>query len=162
MRSWECIIRPPSNDLVVIEWNILSWGAMTDSDGKLDYISEKLDDVSDTVCRIDKEVVAQKVAFDDHIKQDERMYEEFKRMNDILQANTDSLKEHMHRSDLLEKLVDSVDKRLNPLEVKEIQREAVRVWWKSKVVLWTKILGAVGGAVTLGMLIKAALILLIK
>ena len=62
----------------------------------LTKISEKLDDVVTSIYKVDKEVALQKSAFDEHIKQDEKMYEEFKRMNDILQQNTQSLKEHMH------------------------------------------------------------------
>lgn len=133
---------------------------MAGNDGKLDYIKEKLDDVSSTCTRIDKEVSAQKVAFDEHIKQDEKMYEEFKRMNDILQTNTDSLKEHMHRSELLETMMVKMDARLSPLEVKDIQRTAVKDWWKNNSLLAAKLLGAVGGAVTLAMLAKAALLLI--
>ena len=135
---------------------------MSDSDEKLGRIHDKLDRVDDTVCRIDKELVAQKTAFEDHTKQDEKMYDELKRMNDILQQNTDSLKEHMYRSDVLEKLYESIDSRLTPIEVKEIQREAVREWWKKNSIFWAKILSAVGGAVILGGLIKALLVLVVK
>jgi len=135
---------------------------MSDNDEQLSRIQDKLDEVKDTCYRIDKDLCSHKASFEEHTKADEKMYDELKRMNDILQSNTESLKEHMYRSDLLEKMCNSMDQRLSPLEVKEIQRDAVRVWWKSKVVLWTKILGAVGGAVTLSMLVKAALVLLVK
>ena len=134
---------------------------MAKEDGKLDYILEKLDDVSDTCSRIDKEVVGHKVALDEHIKQDEKMYEEFKRMNDILQQNTDSLKEHMLRSEMLEHMIVKMDSRLSPLEIKEIQRVAVKDWLKNNSILMAKLLGAVGGAVTLVMLAKTGLALLL-
>ena len=71
-----------------------------DLEQKLGYIQDKVDEVSSTVHKIDKDLAIHKSTFDDHLKQDERMYEEFKRMNDILQQNTESLKEHMHKIDL--------------------------------------------------------------
>lgn len=106
-------------------------------------IDVKLDEVSDTIHKIDKEVALQKAAFDDHIKQDELMYQEFKRMNDILQSNTDSLKEHMHRTELLETLVAKIDTRLAPIELERIEQEAVRKYRNAKLKKYGKILGVI-------------------
>lgn len=114
---------------------------------KIDYIQDKLDSVADTCAKIDKEVALQKQAFDDHLVQDERMYEEFKRMNNILQDNTNSLKEHMHRSDLLEDLVTKMDARFSPIQIEYERKEAVREYLVSKGKLLGKI-GAVAAALT--------------
>jgi hypothetical protein len=124
---------------------------------KIDYIQHKLDSVEETCASIDKQVALQKAAFDQHTLQDERMYEELKRMNDILQANTDSLREHMHRSDLLEDLVKKMDKRFSPMEIEFQRKEAVRQWVTSKAKFIGKIGAAVAALTTLWMLIQPLL-----
>ena len=119
-------------------------------DNMLNKIDSKLDEVSDAVYKIDKEVALQKAAFDEHIKQDEKMYEEFKRMNDILSANTESLKEHMQRTaiaeqrqHILEDLVKSIDSRLSPFEQNKLEEEAVRKYRNEKLKKIGKILGII-------------------
>ena len=119
-----------------------------DIDGKLDYIQEKLDSVENCVSKIDKEVALQKAAFDDHLEQDERMYDELKRMNDILQQNTDSLKEHMYRTELLETIVQKIDMRLSPLEKENIEQQAVAKYRKDFMVRVAKIIGILVGVVS--------------
>ena len=125
-------------------------------DNMLNKIDSKLDEVSDAVYKIDKEVALQKAAFDEHIKQDEKMYEEFKRMNDILLANTESLKEHMHRTaiaeqrqQILEDLVKSIDTRLSPFEQNKLENEAVRKYRNEKFKKIAKILGIIATIVAI-------------
>lgn len=114
-----------------------------DSDSKkIDYIQDKLDSVAETCANIDKEVAVQKTAFDDHMKQDERMYDELSRMNDILQQNTNSLKEHMYQTSLLKDAVLKMDARLQPIEVEYIEKNAVKSWITSRAKLIAKIGGA--------------------
>jgi len=127
----------------------------------LNKIDEKLDDVVDSIHKVDKEVALQKAAFDDHIKQDERMYEEFKRMNDILQQNTESLKEHMHRTELLEDLVKKIDVRLSPFEIEKIEEEAVKKYRNSKLKKYGKILGAIATGIGILAAIKPLLLKLL-
>lgn len=115
-------------------------------DEMLSKIDEKLDEVSDAIHKVDKEVALHKASFDDHIRQDEKMYEEFKRMNDILQQNTESLKEHMHRTELLEDIVSKMDARLTPLEVERIEKEAIEKYTKEKLVKYGKVLGVIATA----------------
>ena len=117
---------------------------------KIDYIQEKVDSLSDTCANIDKEVALQKQAFDDHLKQDERMYGEFKRMCDILQENTDSLKEHMAQTFLLKEVVMKMDARLQPIEIEYIQKTAVKDWVMSKAKFLAKVgtaVSAIGGII---------------
>lgn len=113
-------------------------------------IDEKLDEVSDSIHKVDKEVALQKAAFEEHQKQDEGMYAELKRMNDILQDNTESLKEHMHRTALLEQLVAQMDIRLSPIEREKIEKEAVKKYHDAEVERWIKygkILGVIAALI---------------
>ncbi len=110
---------------------------------KIDYIQERVDSIATTMASIDKEVALQKASFDSHSQQDEGMYSELKRMNDILQQNTESLKEHMGNNLLLKEMIVSMNKRLEPLEIEFIEKIAVRNWVMSKA----KFIGKVGGAV---------------
>ena len=118
-------------------------------DETLVKIETKIDDVSDMVHKIDKEVALQKATFEDHTKQDEKMYEELKRMNDILSINTESLKEHMQRTEinekqliLMEELISKIDSRLSPIEQERIEAEAIRKYRNETLIKLGKILGA--------------------
>src|ERR1035437_1642107 len=92
-----------------------------DLDLKVDYIQDKVDEVASTVHKIDIEVALQKASFEDHLAQDARMYQEFVRMNNILQQNTDSLKEHMQQTMILKDMVVKMDDRFTPIETKHIR-----------------------------------------
>lgn len=121
-------------------------------------ISDKLDDLSTVSNKIDKDLALHKSQFDQHIQQDEKMYEEFKRMNDILQQNTNSLKEHMHRTELLEELVTKMDSRLMPIEKAKIELDAVKRHKHEQLVRWGKIFAVIVGALTLLAFMKPMLI----
>jgi hypothetical protein len=128
---------------------------MSDSyDTKLDYVVSRLDAVVDACNKIDKDLTEHKAVFDAHLAQDERMYQEFKRMNDILAENTESLKEHMRRTTLLEKAILNMENRLNPIEIEFIEKNAVSKYVSSKVVIIAKIAGAMTALGSLWMLIK--------
>ena len=114
---------------------------------KIEYIQKRIDSVADTVANIDKEVALHKVALEAHTKHDEELDEELhvelRRMNDIMQSNTDSLKEHMSNNILLKDMVSSINKRLDPIELEFIQKNAVRSW----VVTKSKFIAKVGAAI---------------
>lgn len=135
---------------------------MASLDSKIEEIRDKVSDMSDTVHKIDKEVALQKAAFEDHMKQDELMYQEFKRMNDILQQNTESLKEHMHRTNLLEDVVQKMDQRLSPLEIKHIKESAIKEWIKDNAIMVAKIAGAATAVIGLLALLKPYIVLFLK
>ena len=120
-----------------------------DTDQRIEHIHDKLEDVANCVHKIDRELAVHKTTFDEHLKQDEKMYEEFKRMNDILQQNTESLKEHMHRTALLEELVQKIDSRLFPIERQQIQEDAVRQYRNEQIVKVAKIVGLLTGLLAL-------------
>mgnify|MGYP003494030453 len=117
------------------------------TDEMLNRIDAKLDDMSDSIHKIDKEVALQKSAFDSHTNQDEQMYEELKRMNDILQQNTESLRQHMQQTQLLKETVLKIDARLAPIEVERIEAEAVKKYRNDKLKKYGKILGLIATAV---------------
>ena len=119
-------------------------------------VDNKVDEVVVAIYKVDKEVALQKAAFDEHIRQDEKMYEEFKRMNNILQQNTESLKEHMQRTSvaenrqqILEDLVRAIDSRLSPFEQSKLEEEAVRKYRNEKLKKIGKILGIIATLVAI-------------
>ena len=116
-------------------------------DDMLNKIDEKLDEVSDSIHKVDKEVALQKAAFEAHTAQDEQMYEELKRMNDILQQNTESLKQHMAQTQLLKDTVLKIDARLAPIEVERIEAEAVKKYRNEKLKKYGKVLGLIATAI---------------
>lgn len=133
-----------------------------DLDEKISYIQEKVEEVSSTVHKIDKEVALQKAAFDEHIKQDEKMYEEFKRMNDILQINTESLREHIHRTEIaeqqlsiLENLAKNIDERLAPIEKERVEKDAISKYRSDLLIKLAKIIGIISTMVAIVATIKA-------
>lgn len=115
-------------------------------------IVEKLDELQKSTHSIDKEVALQKAAADERSSDIKSMQEEQKRLNDILQQNTESLNEHMARTDLLEKAVQKMDERLTPIEIDKIEKEAVAKHRKEFVVKVAKVVGALA---TLGGIIAA-------
>lgn len=132
------------------------------ADEILSRIDQKLDEVSTSLYKVDKDVALQKAAFDEHIRQDEKMYEELKRMNDILQQNTESLKEHMQRTELLEEMVKKMDSRLSPVEIRHIEQEAIKKHRKEMLVLWAKVAGALTAIVGIAAALKPVLVILVN
>lgn len=119
----------------------------------LTKIVDKLDDLQKSTHSIDKEVALQKAAAIERGFDIKAIQEEAKRTNNILQANTNSLNEHMMRTDLLEKAVQNMDARLTPIEVDKIQKEAIAIHRKEMMIKWGKIIAAMA---TLGGIIAAA------
>ena len=128
-------------------------------DDMLSKIDDKLDEAINVTHKIDKELALQKAAFEDHSRQDEVMYEELRRMNDILQVNTESLREHMHRTELLEQLVKKMDARLSPIELEKIEQTAIDKYRTDKLKKYGKILGYLATAIAI---LAAAKPLLLK
>jgi septal ring factor EnvC (AmiA/AmiB activator) len=111
---------------------------------KLDYIQERIDAACESLAKIDKDVAIQRTSLEAHTKQDEQMYEELRRMNDILQSNTESLKEHMQNNVLLKEMIVKMDNRLNPIEQERLEAAAVQAFATNKLKLLLKIAAAVG------------------
>jgi predicted transcriptional regulator len=112
---------------------------------ELRSIDNSVKELSEKISSVDKTLAEHQVSFENHIKQDTMMYDELKRMNDILQSNTDSLKQHMYRTELLETAVLKLDQRLTPLEIQDIEKKAIKNWWAGAGMLIAKIASAIAG-----------------
>lgn len=121
---------------------------------KLDYIQERVDTVVDRVADVGKSMEGLKTAFELHVERNDKLHESVSVMAETLRANTNSLNEHMRRTDILEHYVKSVDARFTPLEVERTRKKAVNVWVSAQLKLSAKIGGAVAAAGTVGMAAK--------
>ncbi len=72
---------------------------------------------------------------------------ELKRMNDVLTINTESLKTHIRRTELLEHATLRIEGRVSDLEIKKIEKDAVRKWIISSTVISGKVLAGVGAVI---------------
>ena len=113
---------------------------------KLEKAVEKVDEKCDN---IDKTVALFSQRFEEHMKQDEKMYEEFKRMVDVLAENTADMKHHILRTDELQDLAVKMNERLTAIEREKLKKEAVREFMVERSVKWGKRLGIVTGILTL-------------
>lgn len=116
---------------------------------QLDKLEKTIEKVDEKCDGIDKAVTVFGDRFEEHMKQDEKMYEEFKRMVDILQENTADIKHHISRTDELQELVVSINARLTPIEQEKLKKEAVTEFMMQRGVTWSKRIGLVGGILTL-------------
>jgi hypothetical protein len=124
-------------------------------------IHNKLSDLYDLVHKIDKDATVQKNTFEDHLTRDEEMFNEFKRMNNILQQNTDSLREHMRRTDILEDIVQKIDLRFTPIEIAHIEVQVITKYKlekkkkiKDAIIFWTKVVGGISATIAIYVAIK--------
>jgi L-lactate utilization protein LutB len=109
----------------------------------LDKVDRKCDDIKDNVNSLNTKFATHEEQFRKHLETDERMYQELHRMNDILQSNTESLKEHMHRTELVEdtqsvqnQALLKIDSRLQVFEQERIKKEAVKEYMKESAKKW--------------------------
>ena len=75
----------------------------------------------------------------------ESLRNDFHIMNATLAQNTASLQLHIRRTELLEDTVKDFKSRLNELEVKKIEFDAVKRWKKDAIILSGKIIGIAVG-----------------
>ena len=111
---------------------------------KIDLISKDIEFVKDTVQGVDRRISNLENSFGkhaevfvDHVATDKQMYVELHRMNDILQKNTESLSEHMRRTELNEMAINELKEmskvfheRLVPIEHSEIEKVGIMKFWK--------------------------------
>ncbi len=133
--------------------------AVSDIKDDIKELKSAVDGIESQVNQLDKALAQYQITREHHQQQDERMYEELKRMNDILLSNTESLKQHMRRTELLEAAVMKMNDRISPLELENIKKAAVRSWIKENAILAGKVLAAI---LALGSVIAGSKALLIK
>lgn len=69
------------------------------------------------------------------------------RMNETLSVNTESLRTHIRRTELLEQATIKLDGRLSELEIKNIERNAIKNWVRNTIILYAKIIAGAGAFV---------------
>ena len=109
-------------------------------------IKSAVGDLSEKVYNLDKNTIEHQIVIGNQLETSKTMCVELRRMNDILQQNTNSLIDHMHRTGLLENAVEAIDKRLSPIEIERLKSQAVKSWLVDQVMLASKMVGGVTGA----------------
>jgi chromosome segregation ATPase len=66
-----------------------------------------------------------------------------------LKENTDSLKDHILRTNTLQEMVISINKRLEPIEQERLKREAVSEFIKGKATKVAKVAGIMAAIITI-------------
>jgi chromosome segregation ATPase len=93
---------------------------------KVGKVEEKVNDVELDLKELNSKFANHEEFFQRHLEADEKMYQEFAKMNDILRENTDSLKEHMRRTSLLEDSLLKMNDRFIPIEDEYIKKKAIQ------------------------------------
>ena len=123
-------------------------------DDKIDLISKDIEFVKDVVqdtsrrlSNLEESTVQFSRDFSEHIATDKQMGQELTRMTRILEKNTESLVEHMRRTEInemgideLKKISISIDQRLQPLEKSHIER-------KTAIIIIAKIGAFIAGTI---------------
>lgn len=115
-------------------------------DDREDFLIAELKDLGGRASQIELAIALHKATLEAHTAQDNKMYQEFKRMNDILQENTNSLKDHMAQTALLKDTVIKMDARLQPIELERLKKAAISEWRWGAIVLTSKVLGFMLGS----------------
>lgn len=136
---------------------------MSEDDQNTSYLSKSIDKLESAVEKIDEKCGSIDTSllrltdrFDSHLAQDEAMYVEFKRMVDILSENTQDIKHHIARTDmlqddhiLLKELCKMIDVRLSVFEQDKIKKQAIKEFQVEVMKKWGKIFAVVASIVTL-------------
>ena len=117
-------------------------------------IKDAVSDLTNKVHTLDKNIVEHKISIENQADSNKLMCSELKRMNDILQQNTNSLIDHMHRTGLLEGAVEGIDKRLSPIEIDRLKDQAVKTWLMDQAILLAKMLGGVSAGFAIYMAVR--------
>lgn len=72
---------------------------------------------------------------------------DFKDMNETLAINTESLRTHIRRTELLEHATVKLDGRLSELEIKKIEKAAIKNWLISFAIISGKVLAGIGAVI---------------
>jgi hypothetical protein len=125
---------------------------------KIDYIADRLDNVAEKVDDLRTTLTTHVAKFESHVVREEEDRAHLIRNTDVLNENTASLKDHMKRTEILERYVKAIDDRFTPVELELIRKKAVSEWLKSRVIF----IGKLGGAVTALGAIGAAIRLVLQ
>lgn len=115
-------------------------------DEQTEFIVGELKDLGERASKIEIAVALSKQAVDQHASQTNRLCEELKRMNDILQENTNSLKDHMAQTAMLKDQVIKMDARISPIEAERLKQTTISDWRWGVIVMTSKIVGFLLGS----------------
>ena len=76
------------------------------------------------------------------------LHEEHKKMNSILLENTQSLKEHIRRTEILENVAIKLGERMTGLEIVQIEEKAVSTYKSDRLNSNAKLVGAIVALIT--------------
>lgn len=120
-------------------------------ESKVGKLEDKVENLTVNIQRIQSTVQSQSNTLNDHIAvvaaKEARIAQELTRSNDILRENTDSLKEHIRRTELLENKLSSIDGRLCPIEQEFLRSQIIKNYIKDKWKRWAIILGIIGTSI---------------
>lgn len=98
------------------------------SETKIDYISEKVDGIAESVHHIDTRLALSQQALTDHMSHDEKndaeILVQLKEMNLHMGEVKLDVAHHIARTDELQEFVKKIDERLSPLELDKIRAAA--------------------------------------
>jgi predicted nucleic acid-binding Zn-ribbon protein len=97
---------------------------------KVSKVEDKVNDVELDLKELNSKFGSHEDFFQRHLEADERMYQEFTKMNSILRENTDSLREHMRRTSMLEESLLKINNRLTPIEDEHMRKKAIQNYMK--------------------------------
>ena len=126
----------------------------TAPDNILTYLRERMDVVVDRVAEVNKSISILKTTLDDHIAKEGDQEQNLARLTEVLCKNTETLQEHVRRTDMLEGYVKTIDARLTPVEAEQLRKKMVHTWITSKLRLVAKIGAAASAVGALGLAIK--------
>ena len=116
---------------------------MSENINNIKYIRERMDMVVDRVAEVNTSVIGVKMVIDGHVAKEEGLEKDLTRLTDILHKNTNSLQEHIRRTNLLEDYMKTVDHRLTPLEEERLRKRTVNSW----LIIKFKLIAKIGAAV---------------
>lgn len=125
---------------------------------KVDKVGSKVETVESDLKDLNSQFRTHEEMFKKHLETDEKMYQEFAKMNNTLRDNTESLIEHMAQTKLvrqevrlardmandLKVAVEKIDGRLQPIEEDRIKKEAVKEFMKERAKKWSIYVGILG------------------
>lgn len=102
----------------------------------VEFVKDTVQDISRRVNSLETTLSKHSENFTEHVTTDKQMYEEIKRTNDILEKNTESLIEHVRRTELNEIAIQELksmnqrfDSRLTPIEHSHIEKAGLQKLW---------------------------------
>lgn len=107
----------------------------------LNKIDNKMDNLENKFAALDKDIVVQQAHAEVHQELLRSTQEHMEIMSKTLEINTESLKEHIRRTNLLENSIGGLDTRLTPLE-RHYQRLIAISWFIAKI---GAVLSSIGG-----------------